>query len=203
MLPLGMNRRSVCASADRPAHPGGGSAFRVVAGNSHWRMAGRAHSMRRVECRGLARRPGGWRVSSSRHGHQRETQRRARLNEAGEQQGDAGAHGPLIETEKPSQGTGLRICDRTRHGRGGEFCTTGHQLGFQALCGLGGRQLLAQTQHGRTRRTVVLEGQVGALAAAPPDVQGHSCRGQLGLDYTGGSMRGTAAPAACGMACKS
>ena len=133
----------------------------------------------------MVRRRGGLWVSSSRHGHQRETQRRTRLNETGKQQGDAGADGRLVETEKPSQGAGLRICDGTRHRRGGEFGTTGHQLGFQALRSLGCRQLLAQTQHGRARRTALLEGQVRALAAASPDVQGHCRRGQLGLDHIG------------------
>ena len=82
-------------------------------------------------------------VLSSRHGHQRETQRGTRLNEAGEQQGDAGSHDRLIETDKSSQGAGLRICNGTHHRRGGEFGTTRHQLGFQALRSLGGRQLLA------------------------------------------------------------
>ena len=87
----------------------------------------------------MVRRRGGLWVPSSRHGHQRETQRGTRLNQAGQQQGDACANGRLVETCEARQATGLRIGDRTHHRRGGEFGATRHQLGFQALCSLGCR----------------------------------------------------------------
>ena len=132
-------------------------------------------------------------VVCSRHGHQRKTQRRTHLDEPGQQQGNAGADGPFIATGELSQGAGLRICDRTRHGRGGELGSTRHQLGFQALSCLGRRKLFSQTQHWRTGQTALLQGQIEALAAASPDVQRNSCRCQLGLDHVNRPV-----PAKCG-----
>ena len=82
---------------------------------------------RRVGSAGaIVRRRGGLQVPSSRHRHQCETQRGTRLNQSGQQQGDACANGRLVEAGEPSQSTGLRIGDRTHHRRSGEFGATRH-----------------------------------------------------------------------------
>ena len=107
---------------------------------------------------------GRWRVVCGRHGHQREPQRRTRLDERSEQESHIGADGGFVDTGELGQGAGLRISDRTRHGHGGELGATRHQLSFQPLCGFSRRKLFAQTQHWRTGQTALLQGQIERIA---------------------------------------
>ena len=44
-----------------------------------------------------------WRVARSRHGHQREPERRTHLDEPGEQQGHTGANGGFLGTDEPAK----------------------------------------------------------------------------------------------------